>query len=482
MAQSSDSSTDQTISIAIACLCRQHTFTAPSVPVSSLPLKATTCHCDSCRYSTGALYASDAPWPGDPGEVRNASSLARYAFSDLITILFCGTCGSTLFFEEKPRGSDAEAKGEPSSFGVFTGALPNVQVPGGGPLVAWTHHMFLGDTRDGGASPWLRTLNYTRDSEDGGRASAGGCKFATSRRWLGRRLESDEIPQAEDWPPITTSPSALEDLSAATKDLSLTQDKQAQQQQQQDDDDITIPVRCRCGGVDLELLASAASREFSQMPRAQLPRIVDPHSNKPIASFDVCDSCRLVSGVDIFHWTFYQLRHIAFAKGNNAATGQKQQQDGEEGRGLPKSTAELKKAVLADEAERDPRLGTLRLYASSPDVQRYFCGKCSAVVFYAVDDLPDQVDVALGLLRAPPAGQNSSDKGGHGGARAEHLLSWKYGGKMGWRQDTEGGWRDEMLKIVERDVTAWRDRRGLQKNWRIINEEKEVAAKKGADE
>ncbi|KAJ1328069.1 GFA family protein [Microdochium nivale] len=446
----------QTLSLTVQCLCKLHSFTAPRVPLSSLPLKATTCHCDSCRHSSGALYTSDAPWPGDPTQIRN-SKLRRYLFSDLVTVLFCGTCGSTLFFEEKPQeqGGHGVAEGE-TSFGVFTGALPNVEIPGGGPLVAWEHHMYLGDTKDGGAAPWLKMLDYTRD-EDG-----SGGRFTTSRLWHERRMKSDEISEAEDWFAATTP---VEGLSAATKELLLTQ------KQQDDEDEITIPVRCKCGGVELELLASAACNEFSQMPRDQLPRFVDPDNNKSVATFDVCDSCRLASGLDIFHWTFYLLKHIVFA-----ADGKTSSQHQQQGRGLPRSTGELKKAVVADGAQRDPRLGTLKMYASSPDVQRYFCGQCSAVVFYACDDLSEQVDVAVGLLQAPlPGDKNNSSSPNqnrsHGGARADDLLSWKYGGKTGWRQDVEGGWRDDMLKNVERDVAAWRDRRGLRKNWRVVNDE-----------
>ncbi|KAH7010642.1 uncharacterized protein B0I36DRAFT_341866 [Microdochium trichocladiopsis] len=420
---------DSSIDIKAQCLCKKHSFTA-TVPLASLPLKATACHCDSCRYNTGALYSADADWPGDPAAVRE-SGLSVYYFSDNINVLFCGRCGSTMFFEQKEPGKVE------TSYAVCTGALPNVELPGGGPLVTIEHHMFLDDTKDGGASPWLRNTDY--DVEN-------GC-YKAARRWHGRRFKSDEILEGDDWP-------SLKDLSVMTGGAAA----QTHASDSQELGDITIPVKCRCGGVHVELLASVARKEFSQMPRDQLPRFVDPDNNKSIASFDVCDSCRTVSGLDIFHWTFFWLKHIRFPQ--DAASSSRPV--------FPESTAALKKAVLQNEEERDPGLGALRMYESSPDVQRYFCGGCSAVVFYAVDDLANQVDVALGLLRAPPVGKNTTDGSDvHGGARAEHLLSWKFGGSMGWQQDVQGGWRDGLVKIVTDDVTAWRDKRGLAKNWRV---------------
>jgi len=441
---------DKTIDIAVHCLCKAHAFTAPSIPVSSLPLKATSCHCNSCRYTTGALYSADIEWPGNPAEVHD-SDLKRFIFTDRVTVMFCGTCGSPMFFEEAAapgRGHKGKA------YSVFTGALPNVKVPGSKPLIAFEHHMFLCDTKDGGASPWLKDLDYD---------TQGDCARAT-RRWLGNKLGSEEIPGGQDWP-------ALSDLSAA---LDVQPQDSVSDRQEEEQTSITIPVKCKCGGVHFDLLASMARREFAQMSRDKLPRFVDPDNNKSLASFDACDSCRVSSGLDIFHWTFYWLKHIAFPRAGGSDNDSARQT-------LPASTKELQKAVLAAAGQRDQRLGTLKMYASSPDVQRYFCGQCSAVVFYACDDLSDQVDVALGLLRAPSAGATSTENGGsepgHGGARAEHLVSWKLGGTMAWQQDVKGGWREPMMQHVSNQAAAWRDRRGLAKNWRVRNDEKEAAGK-----
>lgn len=138
-----------TAQITAQCLCKEHTFTA-TVPPSSLPLRASACHCNSCRRSTGAMYSIDAPWPGDPG-VIGASTLKAYDFSPRIKLLFCGTCSSTMFW-----GPPAATPAGEREYGVFTGALLNEGPKG---LVRLVEHIFVEDTVDGGATPWLRAPN-----------------------------------------------------------------------------------------------------------------------------------------------------------------------------------------------------------------------------------------------------------------------------------------------------------------------------------
>ncbi|KXJ85537.1 hypothetical protein Micbo1qcDRAFT_180688 [Microdochium bolleyi] len=151
----------------------------------------------------------------------------------------------------------------------------------------------------------------------------------------------------EDWPPLDQLP---RDAAARPSHLDA------------------VPIRCRCGDVDL--LLHRPDPEPKADPAAERPWYIDPRTLKRAGSFDTCDSCRLWSGVDVFHWTFALLRYISFAPSATAAS-------------LP-----------------------------SPDVQRYFCRRCSASVFYAVDDRPDIVDLAVGLLWSP------------NGAHAENLLAW----------------------------------------------------------
>lgn len=374
---------EEKVQITAQCLCKRHTFTA-AVPRSSLPLKATACHCTSCRKCTGALYSTALKnWPGDGDAIRE-SALKRYSFSQYLTVLFCENCSSPMFFEvlgPQQGGSEGAPRGE---FGVMTGALSNDGPDG---LVRIENHVFVGDTKDGGASMWMRNPNG-----DG----------VGARRWMGLTSKSEEVPF--DWPgesgPETGVPKVAE-----------------------------VPIRCHCGGVDLVFQRQKAEEEFAAKAKSELPFFVHPETKKLMASIDPCDSCRLSSGVDFWTWTFVLLRHIGFASKTSGSESS-----------FPDDTKDLKEAVSKNEPERDPRLGTLAYYASSKDVQRYFCSRCSASVFYAVDDRPDMIDLAVGLL-------DSAD-----GARAESLLCWgmvRTLPKFVWRDDMLNGWRKQWLESVE---------------------------------
>lgn len=381
---------EEQVQITAQCLCKRHTFTA-AVSSSSLPLKATACHCTSCRKCTGALYSTALKnWPGDGDAIRD-STLKRYSFSQYLTALFCENCSSPMFFEilsPQEGGSEGTPRGE---FGVMTGALSNDGPDG---LVRIENHVFVGDTKDGGASMWMRNPNG-----DG----------IGARRWMGLTSKSEEVPF--DWP----GESGLETEVPKVAE---------------------VPIRCHCGGVDLVFQRQKAEEEFMAKTKSELPFFVHPETKKLMASIDPCDSCRLSSGVDFWTWTFVLLRHIGFAPSTSGSESS-----------FPDDTQVLKAAVPKEGPDRDARLGTLAYYASSQDVQRYFCSRCSASVFYAVDDRPDMIDLAVGLL-------DSAD-----GARAESLLSWgmvRTLPKFVWRDDMLNGWRKQWLESVEAEAERFR--------------------------
>ncbi|KAH6850439.1 hypothetical protein B0I37DRAFT_371653 [Chaetomium sp. MPI-CAGE-AT-0009] len=257
--------------------------------------------------------------------------------------------------------------------------------------------------------------------------------------WLGGRDCSEEVPAEVRWPAVGVLEKGYE---AGLK---------ARAGREGD-----VPIRCHCRGIDLVLRAGEAQREYEEMQRrgGELPWYVDPVTHKGLGSLDGCDSCRLAAGSEVYNWTFAALKHISFA--------------GSSQEGFPTDTLQLRKAIEVENGEeRDPRFGTIAVYASSPDVQRYFCGRCSATLFYAVDDRPDIVDVAVGLLDSPD------------GARAESAISWSFGGAMSWREDMIGTWRETMLHAVEKDVEEWRVERGYPKFWRrAAREEAEKASGK----
>ncbi|OAA54576.1 Mss4-like protein [Niveomyces insectorum RCEF 264] len=378
-----------TVVVTASCLCRAHAFSV-AVSRSSLPLEATACHCDSCRHASGAMYVQVATWP-QPKESVDLGGLQRYQFSADLAYRFCGTCSASMFYEYTQ---------EPSRLSVVTGVLANTEVN----LIHVTRHIFVGDTLDGGATVWLRTPN------------PDGKAVPRYRTWV------DAIP----WDGSDALPAAADE-----KEDNEPQEPPA-----------SVPIVCHCGGVNFRLHRGP----YASMDRAALPWNVDPATNKLLASFDACDSCRTQYGTDLVNWTFSDLAYLATADDNR---------DG--GRTLPTTTAALKVAV--DRCE--PALGTLVYYQSSAAVQRYFCRVCSAGIFYTHDDRPTMVDIAIGVLTAPD------------GVRAESLLSWNMGGTPAWVQDAKGGWREGLVERIRAGAEEYRLARNYPKNWHRVRREAE---------
>lgn len=267
---------------------------------------------------------------------------------------------------------------------AFTGVLSNNDIPG---MVKVMDHTFVGDTLDGGAAIWLRYLSKDKS----------GAPLPCYRGYR------DEL----------VDPDAMAATQAKTRAAPLDE----------------IPIRCHCKGVDLVLRRGVA--DYSAMDRSKLPFFVDPSTFKLVVGFETCNSCRVSAGVDIINWTFAELKYLDFVPSSDASSSA----------GFPSNTSDLKAAVSS--ADRHPRLGHLAYYASSDKVQRYFCSRCSATVFYAVDDRPNMVDLATGVLDAPD------------GARAESVLDWTLG-TMIWEDDVKGGWREELVASVARNAEDWR--------------------------
>ncbi|KAF4442445.1 hypothetical protein F53441_11731 [Fusarium austroafricanum] len=369
---------NQDVTITAQCLCKAHTFNT-QVPQSKLPLQGWMCHCTSCRNLTGAMYTSGIVWPGLSDEIIN-SGLKTYVFTSAINLLFCGACSSPMFATKNYPDKSPYIT-------VRTGVLNNNVKD----LIKFTDQIFVGDTEDGGVSPWLQHVN-----QDGEKP----------RLWKGRDQISEELN--EDW--------------SAGKEISPTESARRND----------IPIQCRCKGIDFMFRPSNA--DFSS---DSVPFYIDPTSHKHFATLDPCRSCRLSVGTDIMSWTFALLKQIDFASTSDTP--------------FPRDTLELKEAV--DKADRDARFGTLAIYRSSPDVQRYFCSHCSATVFYTVDDRPDVIDVSVGLLHSPE------------GSRAEGILAWHLGAKGMGEEEYEGSWRGGFAKSVKDASERWRVEKGYPKTW-----------------
>ncbi|KAJ2966440.1 hypothetical protein NQ176_g10151 [Zarea fungicola] len=274
------------------------------------------------------------------------------------------------------------------------GLLPNLDVD----LVKIVQHVWVGDTLDGGASVFMQKLNSDT---------------ALIPRWEKNAGAVDEA-RPGNWPPYHHP----EAVSGTALD--------------------SVPVRCHCRGVDFTLRRDDAG--YNELKaQGRLPTWVNPTTLKPIAGYDACDSCRFMVAAPLMHWTFARLAQLEFAGGEG------------ESKAFPGNTLELKRAVKASD---DGRFGTLTFYESSPDVQRYYCSRCSASVFYAVDELADQVDISMGLLHAPE------------GARAESWVEWEWGG-LGHKADAAGGWRERFCKAIQDGSEEWRVAQGLPKGHRF---------------
>ena len=278
---------------------------------------------------------------------------------------------------------------------VFTGTLTNDEVT----PIKFVEQSFVGDTIDGGASVWLQHAN----------AESSECrrfKFEAEGS-----ASEDALPQA--WPPA----SGLIGFEEKTGD--------------------SVPIRCKCKGVDFVLHRG----DYSGVPKEQLPWNVDPDTHKLSTVFCGCDSCRLQGGIDVWYWTYFDMKHLSAAQ---------------EDVPFPRSKHELKSYI----DNQDPIIGSLAYYASATrvGVLRFFCSTCSATVFFGEDERPELLDVSVGLLDAPD------------GARAEGFLSWSFG-HIDFKEDANGGWRAEHFDRVEKEAERWRIARGYPRNWRRLGGE-----------
>jgi hypothetical protein len=266
-------------------------------------------------------------------------------------------------------------------------------------LVKIESHIFVSDTIDGGASCWLQKPNK---------------EGSLVPRFKERVKDGGELPH--EWP-------GLDKMTGYEKHS----------------DEGFLPIRCHCKGVDFRLHRG----DYEGKKKEELPWYIDDKNLKPIASFEACDSCRLHSGIDFLNWTFESLQNVSFGDSTSK---------------FPSSKQELQAKV----DEKDPSMGTLSYYQSSPHVQRYSCKVCSATVFFTHDKRPEIVDIAIGLLE-------SKD-----GARAEGFLSWTLGGAVAFPEDMNGGWREDILKGVIREAEEWRVKRRYPKNRRRLEMEEKA--------
>ncbi|KAF2685042.1 hypothetical protein K458DRAFT_417143 [Lentithecium fluviatile CBS 122367] len=313
--------------LTVACLCgaASHTF---SVPASAFPLPTHLCSCNISRRISGSLLTSyvnithgvDPPKP-------DLSALTPYKSSDILTRHFCSTCGTQMYLEYNHDGH-------------FEAATGTLQVDSTDNVVEHKAHIWIEDTRDGGATHFIAHVG-DRDL----------------KRYLQGPGKSEEA--SLDW----TLP----------RPIDTTEIKQT-----------PIHAHCHCGGVQFYI---HSPNEASRTAESSFPDLLIPYhtgssenpENEPwwlpsptrfLAGTCACTSCRRASGFDVTFWAFIPAVNIFLDEnGTQIFT-------------------------------RNPYWGSMKTFRSSQNVTRTFCGTCGANIFWDGDERPSIVDVAVGLLDA----------------------------------------------------------------------------------
>jgi hypothetical protein len=124
------------------------------------------------------------------------------------------------------------------------------------------------------------------------------------------------------------------------------------------------------------------------------------------AVFDACESCRLTTGFELVAWAHVPRANICMVDG---------------------SPFQLE-------------AGTLAHYESSPGIQRDFCMRCGATVFFRKDGRKPEIwDVAVGLLQV------------ESGARAEEWFGWDAEVSLGEEAVDRG-----LVRMLKEGLKSWR--------------------------
>lgn len=247
MAVSSRTTSTETIKITACCHCNRFQTTF-DLPLSSLPLKASVCHCTTCRKSSGHILPTGAviPLPNHP----DVSALSAYASSDFLTRFFCPNCGASVV--------NSEAKEWDIATGVLNrtsgGLLNRVQ-------------LWLEDTKDGGAGFWLRE---------------------TGLEMLMRGRTSDKL-SSEDVKAISEK--------SRNQGKAILSNSPATQGEYSDAKDDLLRASCCCGAVSFHILRPDGGSD-------------ERYSNRYPAGLDACASCRTVTGNEITSWAMVPRNRI----------------------------------------------------------------------------------------------------------------------------------------------------------------------------
>jgi hypothetical protein len=312
----------QDTQLSASCLCGACHY-AFTINQSELPYQPYLCSCDISRRISGVLLTAYVPVPSG-NAAPDLRHLRAYRSSSILKRHFCATCGTHMYLEYDEDGHFEVSVGSLLSDGQSDEA------------VRYKGHMWIEDTKDGGASVWLPKFEDTCD------------------RFARHANQSEQLPL--DW---NSSVSA---------------------QSEQD----LLHAYCHCKGVEFFI---SRPDELSYRATSPLPDVLVPYHSglstdntqgtawwiskdgkRFVTGHCACTSCRKSSGFDLQQWTFVPLTNLKTVDG-----------------------------AVIDPASLD---GAVTVYKSSPDVKRTFCKVCGATVFWQGDMRPSLLDVAVGLFDA----------------------------------------------------------------------------------
>ena len=409
----------------ISCHCGATRQTIHLRP-SNDPLRL--CHCSECRQSSGELCTTYIALAAPP----SVEGTRRYTIDGAgrpgTTLYFCATCGCHAFRSWPSNGeqgvdSAGEARGHVEwevASGVVVGlaaTTDEAQAKSGGRPPGFGAHLHVDDTSDGGLSVWLSDI--------------GG----------------ETVPQSSD---KNACPSRCSHPSSHQHEPTLLGDEDEEQ----------LAASCLCGIVRFVITRpNAASRQV----RSGFPDLSHPYAStapelvpnpddekwwlrddarKYLAGTCACRSCRLICGFEIQAWAFVPRANIFFLPGKGDISGEQ--------RSTATGTKTTATASTQEEQIKVPldfthvhAAGVLQGYESSAGVEREFCPRCGATVFWHDKWRPELIDVSVGLLRAGT------------GARAEDWLDW-WTGRVSFaedaplgRRDGPAGWAVELVEALE---------------------------------
>lgn len=236
------------------CLCRAINVSIPA----KTPNKTELCHCDTCRHSTGALFAG---WVGPLVTAPSTEALEKctvYRSSKTHDRYFCSKCGSKTFVHGHHHSNGSE-RGDWFIFGGTFDSPANSDR-----VLDVTCHAFVSDPADGGMAPFMTTLGgqdvpcFERDEQSNQLS----------------HMDMQELAQRSD----TSLPSSLKDM---------------------------LTAECHCGSVSVRIhQANHEDRSISQLDRFIAKDKDGKPTGKHMAFCCVCRYCRSHSGTSLTPWIY----------------------------------------------------------------------------------------------------------------------------------------------------------------------------------